>query len=364
MKRYIFIAIAAVGAVLLTACGKDRTKTEVDVANVKAAQFTSLPSAAVVLNRDLPEDVAFTVEYSAAQYGYNAAVTYTLQGTIETAPCEDQKYVELGQTTELSMALKTKALNKILYDIGAVVDQENVIKLRILSSIGISKYDTLSTVGTVVVTPFDPSQIYPTLWIVGGYSNWEFASNLFMIYSLKKDDVYQGWVRLLQADLPEGDATGYKFATRADDQALLYGGSMDALSFAPEALPLEAANGKTYLMQADLNTMKAAINNSITRVGIIGSATPNEWNSPDTELVYDAQSQTFRAEVSLTEGGEFKFRANDTWGVCDWGAGPAHGELGLTGGGDNIKFTMATGTYLVIVDLFKPVVTYSFTKLN
>ena len=97
---------------------------------------------------------------------------------------------------------------------------------------------------------------------------------------------------------------------------------------------------------------------------IIGSATPNGWNDPDTDLPLKSGSTTTSAtyeiaSVALTEGGEFKFRAEDNWGiVIKPGAsilGTVTGDANFesTGGGDpnwkvkvggagNYKITIAT----------------------
>lgn len=47
--------------------------------------------------------------------------------------------------------------------------------------------------------------------------------------------------------------------------------------------------------------------------GLVGDATPNGWDGPDTKLQYDFNSDSFKAVIKLTAG-ELKFRTNDTWG--------------------------------------------------
>lgn len=76
--------------------------------------------------------------------------------------------------------------------------------------------------------------------------------------------------------------------------------------------------------------------------GLVGSATPNGWDGPDTKLQYDYNTDTFKTVVKLKEG-ELKFRMNDTWGGD-------YGDLDKDGGLDqesdnNIKIT--PGYYLV-----------------
>jgi len=79
--------------------------------------------------------------------------------------------------------------------------------------------------------------------------------------------------------------------------------------------------------------------------GLVGSATPGGWGDPgpDTPLVYDACSDTWKAIIEMIDG-EWKIRQNNDWAVN-------FGDTGLNGtldeGGDNIP--VSAGTYLVTV---------------
>jgi hypothetical protein len=77
--------------------------------------------------------------------------------------------------------------------------------------------------------------------------------------------------------------------------------------------------------------------------GIVGDATPNGWDGPDTQLSYNGENNTWVIEnVTLTDG-EMKFRLNDDWGTNFGGA-----DGTLVSGGDNIAVT--AGTYTITVD--------------
>ncbi len=78
--------------------------------------------------------------------------------------------------------------------------------------------------------------------------------------------------------------------------------------------------------------------------GIIGSATPNGWGDPDTDMTYvggPTDLYTWEASVTLVDG-EIKFRANDGWDI-NYGDNGADGSL--EPGGDNIAVT--AGDYIV-----------------
>ncbi|RMG78974.1 MAG: T9SS C-terminal target domain-containing protein [Bacteroidetes bacterium] len=90
----------------------------------------------------------------------------------------------------------------------------------------------------------------------------------------------------------------------------------------------------------------------ITTVGIIGTATPNGWDS-DTDLMQDPNNPDLWtiSGIFLTTG-EAKFRANDDWAI-NWGAtdfptgiGEQDGpNIPVYGGPFDITFNSATGEY-------------------
>ena len=89
-------------------------------------------------------------------------------------------------------------------------------------------------------------------------------------------------------------------------------------------------------------------------IGLVGSATPNGWDSPDQKMDYDAVTGTWKKTLTLVAG-EFKFRLNDAW---VWNLGGTTDNL--TQGGNNIAVTAGnytisltiingtTGTYKIV----------------
>jgi len=89
--------------------------------------------------------------------------------------------------------------------------------------------------------------------------------------------------------------------------------------------------------------------------GIIGSATPNGWNDPDTNLDYDLATKKYTYKGPLTVG-EYKFRLDDAWGT---NFGDDGNNLSLDAGGANIPITVA-GNYTIVIDFNAK--TYTVTK--
>lgn len=165
-----------------------------------------------------------------------------------------------------------------------------------------------------------------------------------------------------KASEPVDKLLGFKFTTQGDWNGKNYGGTLAALDDNGGAGNIEIENGYTYLFTVDIAQLKATVDKKISRLGMVGSATPNDWNSPDTELKWDASKKLFRATGVAMKAGAFKFRANDDWSTIDWGAGAAAGQLNLAGGGGDITFSGADGNYTVEVDLCKLQPTYTLTK--
>lgn len=81
--------------------------------------------------------------------------------------------------------------------------------------------------------------------------------------------------------------------------------------------------------------------------GLVGSATPNEWNGPDVVLTPDiSMENVWKATNVALQAGEIKFRLNNDWGV-NYGDDGADGSL--EAGGANI--TVEEGTYNIMLDL-------------
>ncbi|WP_456312834.1 SusE domain-containing protein [Pseudomonas shirazensis] len=80
--------------------------------------------------------------------------------------------------------------------------------------------------------------------------------------------------------------------------------------------------------------------------GMIGSATPNGWNDPDTDLNYDLATKKYSYVGPLVVG-EIKFRLNDDWTT---NYGDDGNDKKLDAGGANIPVPVA-GNYTVIVDI-------------
>ena len=162
----------------------------------------------------------------------------------------------------------------------------------------------------------------PVLYMAGDANGW--ATN---DYLAGEDGVhFTGFMFLNQ--------NGFKFCTQPEWKGTNYGANFDTAGDAANITMTEAAG--YYKVDVDLET-KSYVLTPITTIGIIGSASPNSWDSDVdmTYVPYNAETKELGyweiKDVPFTSG-EIKFRANDDWAI-NWGGD----TNALTQGGDNIS---------------------------
>ena len=170
----------------------------------------------------------------------------------------------------------------------------------------------------------------PVLYMAGDANGW--ATN---DYLAGEDGVhFTGFMFLNQ--------NGFKFCTQPEWKGTNYGANFDTAPDAANIVITEPAG--YYQVDVDLSEKTYKLT-PITSIGIIGSASPNGWES-DVDMTYvpynkDTKEVNGYWEVKniTLSAGEIKFRANDDWAIS-WG-----GELDnlTTKNGGNI--TVEAGTY-------------------
>lgn len=170
----------------------------------------------------------------------------------------------------------------------------------------------------------------PVLYMKGDANGWDGYD-----YLSGEDGVkFTGFMYLNQ--------NGFKFTTAPDWSGTGYGANFDTAPDAANIVITEPAG--YYQVDVDLSEKTYTLT-PITSIGIIGSASPNGWDS-DVDMTYVPYNKDTKEvngywevkNITLSAGG-IKFRANDGWDIS-WG-----GELDhlTTKNGGNI--TVEAGTY-------------------
>ena len=168
----------------------------------------------------------------------------------------------------------------------------------------------------------------PVLYMAGDANGW--ATN---DYLAGEDGVhFTGFMYLNQ--------NGFKFCTQPEWKGTNYGANFDTAADAANITMTEAAG--YYKVDVDLES-KSYVLTPIKTIGIIGSASPNGWDS-DVDMTYVPYNKETKEpgyweakDITLTSGA-IKFRANDDWAI-NWG-GTADA---LTQGGADMN--VEEGTY-------------------
>ena len=239
----------------------------------------------------------------------------------------------LQNSGETSFTMTVGQLNARAIAAGILPETQGSLDFRVTARIGESANpDLVSETLTLNVTPYTDEIDISTTWgIVGSATpnGWDGPDIPF--WQTGSDNVFVAYANLIDGEI--------KFREN-NDWTNNYGGSGGTLVVGGDNIPVTA--GK-YKITIDLNALTYSI--EAWSLGIVGSATPNGWDGPDVELIFDSTSDQFRAIVSLTDG-MIKFRTNNDWGV-NWGDDGADGTL--EPGGADIPVT--AGKYVVTVNM-------------
>ena len=332
--RINFLCILAAFLMLsVVSCKKDETMV---VATPSTAINLTASSQTLVLTEPDSANTAVTLSWNKADFGYAAAITYTLQ--ISYKDSSFRKVASVGEGTSTSASFTVADLNTLLLGAKYTADQAGNVQVRILARVADSLYAFSDTM-TLNITPYVAKRVisYAALYVPGSYQGWAPGSEtIAKLYSAKGDGAYKGYVNLTE------DTSFFKFTNQADWNGINYGtGGKGLLSTISSAGNLEIDSLGYYLVTAD--TKALAWTATIENWGIVGDAADG-WDN-DIMFDFDAENQVLTKTVVLKAGG-LKFRANHNWTLNI-------GEHYAYGAANNITISEA-GTYEITLDLRVP----------
>jgi hypothetical protein len=167
------------------------------------------------------------------------------------------------------------------------------------------------------------------------------------LYGLPRLDLLNSGVdQKIESALGNGEYTGYvkldatmPFTLLDPDSNTEYGGSGGILVVDGDGINVDPSGW--HILNANTNDL--TYSTEAYMIGLVGSATPNGWDTPDQKMDYDAQTGTWYITIDLIDG-EIKFRLNDGWA---WNLGGTPDNL--TQGGDNIA--VSAGNYTITLTI-------------
>ncbi len=293
MKNIInSLLVIVILSMTLLACKKDITQT---IKSDGIAPVVKLGSTTVELTSATATDTVSVINWSRADFGYKAAVSYTVEMVKAGTSFNAGKKVNVGNAAQLKYT--GAVLNEAAIGLGIAAGTTGVIDIRIKSSLSDSTY-IYSAVAKLTVTTYQVD--FPALIVRGGNS-WitpSARSKGFVLTSPNYDGKYEGYIYLPNADVNTG-----------------------TVNFTPV---------KFYL-----------------------SGDHNGWSTSATPMTFNAvTNQWVATNVSFTAGNKFVFTSNGgyeiSYKVNSEGKVVYAGPPSWAGSDINAP---GTGTYTVILDM-------------
>jgi hypothetical protein len=352
MKTKSIILLVMAGLFVLAGCTKlEQVRMSSKVTTPKLTAPTSGTNFKVTATNINDTMTRFT--WSPANYGFEAAITYTLQITTTSS---FTTATAMGTTTGTRLPLLTSAINTTLLILGADTSVYTTVKYRIMTVIN-SKVTTIySDTGSINVKPFQIYIKYPKLYAPGDYQGWNAADSTTVLWSATNNNMYEGYLYLNAA------TSGMKFLkipawdidnTIGDPNSSGTSGTLQIGNWGGNNIMVSGGPG-LFKVNADLPDKTYTWKK--TTWSIIGDATAGGW-STDTQMTYSVATKLWTVTSNLIVGG-MKFRANNDWGI---NLGDNNGDKKLQYGGSNISITVA-GNYSITLDLTQAILKYKLVK--
>lgn len=333
MKKNLLIYLTFIGlAVFLAGCEKDGEIVTM-LSNPVAPTLTTVPD--LTLQRTSGNDVLEFVG-TAVDPGFAASATYYLEASAAGTDFADPVTVWSGNQPT-SMKITVSDLNGILLK-KFPADAATSLDFRLRAVLVVDGGTGAPGTGT---NPFS---------YISAVKN----ANVTLYGLPRLDLIDSGMTQKVESALGNGIYTGLVKLDVAQPFTLLdpesntsYGASGTALAISGAGIIPPAIGW--HRLNVDVNALTYDI--SAYMIGLVGSATPNGWDTPDQKMDYDAATGTWSITLDLVDG-EIKFRLNDAWA---WNIGYRPGGTNLSDlfhNGDNIQVT--AGNYTITLTITQP----------
>ncbi|MDP5077730.1 MAG: SusF/SusE family outer membrane protein [Nonlabens sp.] len=333
MKKISILFMTMIAALAITSC-EDTNSEDINLnVNNTGELKLAIAGGTYVVTETNGGDLADVLSWNIATTDVPVQITYTVQ--MDSQGGDFSTPFVLGATGNTSLALSYDDLNEAAAtgfsaDAG-VAGNYDVRVIAALADPAIAP--VVSNVVSVTITPFE---LYPfkDLYLVGNATaaDWNNDNNNPALYrDAVNENVYHYSGRFLANEFKLLSTPGFwqpQYGPRNGAVGVNDGAGSDPATFVIPATGYynftvdvtgvtNASEGSSsFTLVANPNGATAT---TYTSMAIIGEATPNGWNDPDTNMVqstFDPHQWSLR-NVTLTTG-EMKIRANDDWSNS-WG---------------------------------------------
>jgi starch-binding outer membrane protein SusE/F len=343
MKKLLLnIFFFSVAALLLSSCKKDETRAVMSQST--APTLTASTVSPALLQANAASD-AVTFTWGGSEYGFPAAVNYTLQLSRKGTNWAAASTTDINLSNNTSRKFTIGDLNRELLKF-LPAGQANDVDVRVRAEISPSLAPVYSNVVTLRTTPYRDLITYEfpqALRIAGNHQGWTPGTAPKIVDRFASGTTgtgYEGYINFGNGG-PE-----FKMVKGADWSAGDFG-SAGTGKLGNGGGNLTLPSPGVYRIKANTQAMEWSYD-KIDTWGIIGDATPGGWGG-STPLTMNADG-TYSITTQLEGGKEMKFRANNAWDI-NFGDNKNNGPDNVPDyGGDNIAIP-STGTYQIILDL-------------
>ncbi|MCQ4140027.1 MULTISPECIES: SusE domain-containing protein [unclassified Chryseobacterium] len=327
MKNIIKFLFAAIAIMMVWSCDKDEDQA---VLSLKSEPNLKASTNALSLSSANANNNAITFTITPAEYTPSVEVTNVLQFAVTGTNFASVKEAGLSNGV-LSKSYTVIEFNALMLNLGLPTGVASNVDVRLKTTVGKGS-PVYSQIQKISVTPY---ALVSYMYAPGAYQGWD-PPTAQALKSATSNGIYIGYINFTSPN-SEFKITPMKNWDHSygsnNNVDLIYDGGGN----------LKAVNAGSQKLTVNTNTNKFTL--APYSWAVIGSATPNGWNDPDTDLVWNSTTEKWEVTVVLTVG-EIKFRLNNDWGT-NFGDDGNNGTLDA--GGANIPISLA-GTYKITFD--------------
>jgi len=334
MKKNLtkLMTLGGIALLMLSACKKDGA---VVTSNGGKPGTLSASSTTLVLDKSKLNDAsaAITFNFTNANYGFDAAVTNTLQIDAAGDNWAKPTSVTLGAKAG-AVSYSTADFNAMLLKLNLVGGVTSQIKVRLQHSVSAQVAPVYSNELSLTVTPFN---LISFIYVPGAYQGWNPAT-ADSLTSATSNGIYTGIINFTAGNL-EFKITPEK---KWDHSYGLTGGNSVQLDGGGNIVA--PAAGLTWVT-LDVNAKTISFASVDAYYSIIGDAAAG-WGT-DVDMKYDNGNSVWTATTALSSSGSFKIRKNHDWGIS-YGVPKTGATDGALNNNDNNNIPVpSNGTYKV-----------------
>ena len=362
MKKLILLIIGLSGLLVFASC-EDSTGPVVSSEPEVPEISNPTSGASFVLNKADEEMVMDMMSWSSANFGFSAAVNYTIEVDPQAASFETP--TELATVSETSYSPTVGQLNERLLTAGLNGGEENTVYLRVKAHVNDDVSPAYSDPVEVSITPYLDS--FPPIYMIGAaVGGWD--PGLAVIVPSEEPNVYSNLAQFTSNEAfrffgqQDWGPDSYNYPYFADN-----GGDIDELLVdAQDGDNNFQFTGTTgwYRVTVNMETYSVQLEEAEEPIMYMTGLAVGGWDQPGTgesvKMTF-VQEGVFEATTDFSNAGDANFRF---FAQADWGPDSFNypyfadndGEIDellvdAEDGDNNFQFTGDDGSYYVRVDV-------------